>query len=96
VFFAPWRRGQGLSETAGPYIMNDINAAWEKDGISAAAAVLVRRHETDQVDDQLAGLAWLRTATFVAPGRIATPGRHGPRSPQHACADLLFPGRERL
>src|SRR3954453_8967231 len=30
VFFAPWRRGQGLSETAGPYIMDDIKAAWEK------------------------------------------------------------------
>jgi carboxymethylenebutenolidase len=74
VFFAPWRRGQGLSETAGPYIMDDIKAAWEKDGISAAAAVLVRRHETDQVDDQLAGLAWLRTVAFVARGRIAVAG----------------------
>jgi carboxymethylenebutenolidase len=74
VFFAPWRRGQGLSETAGPYIMDDITAAWMAVGISAAAAVLVRRHETDQLDDQLAGLAWLRTAGFVAPGRIAVAG----------------------
>jgi dipeptidyl aminopeptidase/acylaminoacyl peptidase len=74
VFFAPWRRGQGLSESAGPYIMDDIKGAWEKEGISAAAAVLVRRHETDQVDDQLAGLAWLRTAAFVAPGRVAVAG----------------------
>jgi carboxymethylenebutenolidase len=74
VFFAPWRRGQGLSEAAGPYIMDDIKAAWQKDGISAAAAVLVRRHETDQLDDQLAGLAWLRAAPFVARGRIAVAG----------------------
>jgi carboxymethylenebutenolidase len=74
VFFAPWRRGQGLSEAAGLYIMDDINTTWRKDGPSAAAAVLVRRHETDQLDDQLAGLAWLRTATFVAPGRIAVAG----------------------
>ena len=133
VFFAPWRRGQGLSETAGPYIMDDINAAWLTVGISAAAAVLVHRHETDQLDDQLAGLAWLRTAKFVAPGRIAVAGhsfggiqtvlgveradycagidmagaamsleaqspatgRHDPRCPQRAGADLLLPGRER-
>ena len=74
VFFAPWRRGQGLSETAGPYIMGDIQAAWVAVGVSAAAAVLVHRHETDQLDDQLAGLAWLRSAPFVAPGRIAVAG----------------------
>jgi carboxymethylenebutenolidase len=74
VFFAPWRRGQGPGETVGLYIMDDIKAAWEKDGVTAAAAVLVRRHETDQLDDQLAGLAWLRSAAFVAPGRIAVAG----------------------
>jgi carboxymethylenebutenolidase len=74
AFFAPWRRGQGLSEAAGPYIMDDIKTAWQKDGRAAAAAVLVRRHETDQLDDQLAGLTWLRTAAFVAPGRIAVAG----------------------
>jgi dipeptidyl aminopeptidase/acylaminoacyl peptidase len=74
IFFAPWRRGQGLSETAGPYIMDDINAARGRGGISAAAAVLVRRHETDQLDDQLAGLTWLRAAAFVARGRIAVAG----------------------
>jgi carboxymethylenebutenolidase len=74
VFFAPWRRGQGASETVGPYIMDDINGAWRKDGVAAAAAVLVRRHETDQLDDQLAGLAWLRSAAFVTRGRIAVAG----------------------
>src|SRR5688500_15217660 len=74
VFFAPWRRGQGLSENLGTYILHEIEAAWHKDGVAAAAAVLVRRHETDQLDDQLAGLTWLRTAAFVAPGRIAVAG----------------------
>jgi carboxymethylenebutenolidase len=74
VFFAPWRRGQGLSENLGTYILHEIEAAWRKDGVAAAAAVLVRRHETDQLDDQLAGLTWLRTAAFVAPGRIAVAG----------------------
>jgi dipeptidyl aminopeptidase/acylaminoacyl peptidase len=74
VFFAPWRRGQGLSESAGRYIMDDIKATWEAGGREAAAAVLVLRHETDQLDDQLAGLAWLRTAAFVARGRIAVAG----------------------
>jgi dienelactone hydrolase len=74
VFFAPWRRGQGLSEGAGPYIMDEINDAWESGGSAAAATVLVRRHEHDQLADQLAGLAWLRTAAFVAPARIAVAG----------------------
>jgi carboxymethylenebutenolidase len=74
VFFAPWRRGQGLSESLGAYVVDDVNAAQKKDGIGAAAAVLVRRHETDQLDDQLAGLAWLRTSPFVASDRIAVAG----------------------
>jgi carboxymethylenebutenolidase len=74
VFFAPWRRGQGLSEAAGRYIVDEINATWMKDGIAAAAEILVHRHETDQLDDQLAGLAWLRTAAFVASDRIAVAG----------------------
>ncbi len=74
IFFAPWRRGQGLSATAGTYIMDDINGAWITAGITAAATILVHRHETDQLDDQLAGLSWLRAAAFVAPNRIAVAG----------------------
>lgn len=74
VFFAPWRRGQGLSADAGPYLEVIIRATWKKDGFAAAAGVMVHLLETDHLNDQLAGLAWLRKQSFVAPGRIAVMG----------------------
>src|SRR5712692_5928196 len=60
VFFGPYRRGQGLSASAGPYIGDQIAAAEKSGGITAGAAVLVRVLETDHLNDQLAALAWLR------------------------------------
>ena len=74
VFFAPYRRGQGLSASAGPYIRDEINAAAKSSGIRAAAATMVRLLETDHLDDQLAALAWLRKQSFVQPDRIAVAG----------------------
>src|ERR1700692_216391 len=40
VFFGPYRRGQGLSASAGPYIGDEITAAEKKGGISAGAATM--------------------------------------------------------
>jgi carboxymethylenebutenolidase len=74
VFFAPYRRGQGLSGTAGPYILDEVNAANKNGGIRAAAATAVKLLETDQLDDQLAGLAWLKKQGFVDANRIAVAG----------------------
>src|ERR1700680_3366247 len=74
VFFGPYRRGQGLSASAGPYIGDEIAAAAKKGGIAAGAAALVRLLETDHLQDQLAALAWLRTQRFVRPDRIAVAG----------------------
>lgn len=74
VFFAPWRRGQGLSADAGPYIEDEIRAVWKKDGVNAAAATMVRLLETDHMNDQLAGLEWLRKQSFVQTDRIAVMG----------------------
>lgn len=74
VLFGPYRRGQGLSATAGPYIEDQINAAYKSGGISAADAAAVRLLETDHLNDQLAGLAWLRGQRFVQPNRIAVVG----------------------
>jgi dipeptidyl aminopeptidase/acylaminoacyl peptidase len=74
VFFAPYRRGQGLSASAGPYITDEINAARKNGGIRAAAATMVRILETDHLEDQLAGLAWLRGQSFVQADRIAVAG----------------------
>jgi dienelactone hydrolase len=74
VFFGPYRRGQGLSASAGPYIGDQIAAAEKAGGISAAAATMVRLLEKDHLDDQLAALAWLRKRSFVQPNRIAVAG----------------------
>jgi carboxymethylenebutenolidase len=74
VFLGPYRRGQGLSASAGPYIGDQIDAAEKKGGISAGAAEMVRLLETDHLNDQLAALAWLRKQSFVQPDRIAVAG----------------------
>ena len=74
VFFGPYRRGQGLSASAGPFIGDQIAAAEKTGGMSAAAAAMVRLLETDHLNDQLAALAWLRQQRFVRPDRIAVAG----------------------
>src|SRR6202049_1677335 len=74
VFFGPYRRGQGLSASAGPYIGDQIAAAEKDGGISAGAAAMVRLLETDHLNGQLAALAWLRKQGFVQPDRIAVAG----------------------
>src|SRR6266850_1874118 len=74
VFFGPYRRGQGLSASAGPYIGDEIAAAQKAGGINAGAAVMVRLLETDHLNDQLAALAWLRAQSYVKPDRIAVAG----------------------
>ena len=63
VYLAPWRRGQGLSASAGPYIGDEIAAATKKGGTAAGAATMIRLLEGDHLNDQLAGLRWLRTQT---------------------------------
>lgn len=74
VFFAPYRRGQGLSASAGPYIQDQIAAAEKAGGIRAGAATMVRLLQTDHLNDQLAGLAWLRKQPFVQGNHIAVAG----------------------
>lgn len=74
AFFGPYRRGQGLSQSAGPYIGDEIAAARNADGLSGASAVMVRLLRTDHLRDQLAALAWLQQQSFVARDRIAVGG----------------------
>jgi dipeptidyl aminopeptidase/acylaminoacyl peptidase len=74
VFFGPYRRGQGLSASAGPFIGDQIEAARKAGGLRAGAATMTRLLETDHLDDQMAALAWLRQQPFVSAGRIAVAG----------------------
>jgi carboxymethylenebutenolidase len=74
VFFAPYRRGQGLSASAGPYIVDALETARKKGGMPARSATMVSLLQTDHLADQLAALAWLRKASFVRADRIAAAG----------------------
>ena len=74
VFFGPYRRGQGLSAAAGPYIGDQIAKAVKNGGTSAGAATMVRLLETDHLHDQLSGLGWLKKQGFVKSDRIAVAG----------------------
>jgi carboxymethylenebutenolidase len=74
VLFGPYRRGQGLSASAGPYIEDQIKAAIKRGGISAGAATMIQLLKTDHLNDQLAALDWLKKQRFVQPNHIATAG----------------------
>lgn len=74
VFFGPYRRGQGLSASAGKYVGDEISAATKTGGLAGGAATMVRLLETDHLNDQLAALAWLRMQKFVKTDRIAVAG----------------------
>lgn len=74
VFFAPYRRGQGLSAEAGTYIGDELVAARTQGGHQAAVSTLVRLLSTEQLQDQLAALAWLRRQPFVRAAQVAVMG----------------------
>lgn len=74
IFFAPYRRGQGLSASAGKFILNEIRAAWVKGGAQAGAARMIELLQTEQFDDQMAALRWLKQQSFTSTKRIAVAG----------------------
>jgi dienelactone hydrolase len=74
IFFMPYRRGQGLSADAGPYILDEVNAARRRGGKREASAALARLLATDHLQDQLQALAWLQSQPYVRPSRIALAG----------------------
>lgn len=74
VFFAPYRRGQGLSQSAGEYVGSQIAAAEKKGGVAAGAATMIRLLRTSQLDDQLAALRWLKKQPYVRLNSIGVAG----------------------
>ena len=68
VFFVPHRRGQGRSP--GRYIMDQLRTAGSA---AERSQMLVKLHEA-QLQDQLAGLAYLKGLPFVDQGRLAAMG----------------------
>ena len=72
VLFAPVRRGHEGSE--GVYIVDETKRARETGGREAANRLVVRKLEKEQLDDQVAGLAYLRSLPFVDTTRIVVAG----------------------
>lgn len=72
VVFAPVRRGHGLSQ--GEYIGDTIERELQARGPLAAGRVMVHEMETNQLDDQLAGLAYLKGLPYVDTARLAVAG----------------------
>jgi dipeptidyl aminopeptidase/acylaminoacyl peptidase len=68
VVFAPMRRGHGKSE--GRYIEDDLRNQYGE----ARNALQVRLLEGGQLDDQLAGLAYLKSLPYVDQNRLAVAG----------------------
>ena len=74
AMFAPYRRGQGTSSDAGPYVMDEIEAARARGGQELGDQTMARLLNTEQLQDQLAALAWLKTQPFARPTQIAVMG----------------------
>jgi dienelactone hydrolase len=74
VFFMPYRRGQGLSADAGRFIGDDIADARARGGLKDAAATMSKLLSTEQLEDQLAALHWLRAQKFIKANQVAVAG----------------------
>jgi dienelactone hydrolase len=72
VVLAPVRRGHGRSP--GQYIIDAVEQKRATGGVEAAKRWAVHLLETEQLDDQLAGLAYAKQLAFVDPNRIVVAG----------------------
>jgi len=72
VVFAPLRRGHGDSE--GEWISDVIGQERTTNGRAAAAELFIKLMETEQLDDQLAGLAYLKSLPYVDLNRLGVIG----------------------
>ena len=72
AMFAPVRRGHGAS--VGTYIVDASDAAMQAGGVAERNRVAVKLLETEQLEDQLAGLRYARTLPFVDTTRVAVAG----------------------
>lgn len=72
ALFAPVRRGHEGSE--GEYVVDETDRMRETSGAEEANRLVVRKLETEQLDDQLAGLGYLRALPFVDNERLVVVG----------------------
>jgi len=74
AFFAPTRRGQGMSKGQGKYIIEQADSASLAGGRPARFALIMKLLETSQLQDQLAALSFLKLQPFIDPKRIGLIG----------------------
>jgi dienelactone hydrolase len=72
VVLAPSRRGHDASE--GAYINDLLDAEEARAGLDGAARLMVRLLETEQLDDQFAGIAFAKTLPFVDASQMVVAG----------------------
>ena len=74
VFFVPFRRGQGLSSTQGPYIGDLLDAERKAHGIDAEGQLIVDQLTGPHFRDAVAARLFLAALPFVDPHRMAVAG----------------------
>ena len=74
VFFAPYRRGQGLSAGQGTWVLDTLSRVAREQGMIERGKKAVELLKTEQLGDVLAALARLQGMPFVDRGRIAIVG----------------------
>lgn len=72
VVFAPVRRGHGAS--AGKYVVDRLKRTFKLQGRDEGLRQTVRLLDSEQLADQLAGLAFVKGLTFIDPERIVVAG----------------------
>jgi carboxymethylenebutenolidase len=72
VVFAPIRRGQGYSQ--GTYIGTEVELTRKTQGTDAANREMVHLMESEQLDDQLAGLSYLKMLPYIDISRLVVAG----------------------
>jgi dienelactone hydrolase len=74
AFFYPFRRGQGASADAAPFLQDLLAREERAHGREARQQLQDSLLQTEQLDDVLAALAYLRRAPGVDPDRIVVMG----------------------
>jgi len=74
VFLMPYRRGQGLSAAAGPYIGDEISSAFAHGGMAESERTMTRLLSGEHLQDQLGALQWLKSQPYVLAGQVAVAG----------------------
>jgi len=74
AFLFLFRRGQGLSADQAPFMQDVLNREEASHGLEARRHLQLDLLKTEQLDDVMAALAFLKSAPGIDPGRIAIIG----------------------